>query len=141
MAWEFPSEKAVYEGQAYDKVTTSFLPPVDTQVLISFVCSLPTVFDYGKLFLKVSLTITGENCNDFESRQSSLSGSAFKLSGAKRTVLPAVWHTPETHFYIRMIVDYTLAGNLKMLYLMTGVSNHASTHPFGRRTFTHIIQR
>ncbi len=33
--------------------------------------------DYGKSFLKVALTITNDYCNNFESRQSSPSGSAF----------------------------------------------------------------
>ncbi len=54
--------------------------------------------DYGKLFLKVSLTMTGEYCTEFESRQSSMSGSAFKVPGAKRTMLLALWYAPETHF-------------------------------------------
>ncbi len=66
--------------------------------------------DYGKVFLKVSLTKTGEYCNDFESRQSSLWGSALKLSGAKRTILLAVWRAPEKHFYIQVImIPHSLA--------------------------------
>ncbi len=51
----------------------------DTAELIDRFCSLRGMskdwwkikvrIDYGKLFLKVSLTMTGEYCNDFESRQ------------------------------------------------------------------------
>ncbi len=63
--------------------------------------------DYGKSFLKVSLTITDDYCNNFESRQSSPLGSAFKLSGAKRTMLLAVCQAPETHLNLQEIVSLT----------------------------------
>ncbi len=62
--------------------------------------------DHCKSFLKVSLTITDEYCNSFES-VSSPSGSAFKLSDAERTMLLAVCHPPETHFILQEIVSLT----------------------------------
>ncbi len=64
-------------------------------------------FDYGKSFLKVSLTITDDYCNNFESRQSSPWGSAFKLSGAKRMMLLTVFQAPETHLNLQEIVSLT----------------------------------
>ncbi len=86
----------------------------------------------------MSISITNENCNGFESRQSFPSGSALKLSGAKRTILLVVCQSPETGFNlqemvsltkIKEIVDCTFTGDLKMLDLVTRIGTHASTLP------------
>ncbi len=94
--------------------------------------------DFAKSFPKISLSITDDYYNNFESRQSSTLVSALKLSGAKRALLLAVCPAPETHFNLQEIVslmkinemvDYTFAGDLNMLNLMTGVGSHASNKP------------
>ncbi len=94
--------------------------------------------DYGECFLTMSISITDDYCNGFESRQSFPSVPTLKLSGVKTTMLLVVCQAPETGFnlqemvsltMIKEIVDYTFAGDLKMLDLVTGIGTHASTLP------------
>ncbi len=91
--------------------------------------------NYGKSFLKVSPKTMVDEHNDFKLHQSSPSGSAFKFSGAKRMLLQA----PETHCNrqeivylakINEILDYIFTGGLEMSDRMTGISSHASAHPY-----------
>ncbi len=101
-------QKENHHGQLVPKTVIYCLDLTD---FIDRVCSLRGLnkavskikvrIDYGKLFLKVSLTISDDYYNNFESCLSSPSGSAFKLSGAKKTMLLAVGQAPETHFNLQ----------------------------------------
>ncbi len=91
--------------------------------------------NYGKSLLKVSAKKMVGYYNDFKLHQSSPSGCAFKFFGAKRMLLQA----PETHLNREEIVylgkineslDYIFTGGMEMPNLMTGISSHASTHPY-----------
>ncbi len=122
----------------YCLVTTEFIDRVcSLRGMNSERSTVKVGIDYGKSTLKVSLTITDDYYSGFESRQFSPSVSAFKLSGAKRTMLLAVCQVPETHFNLQEIVpltkinevvDCTFAGDLEMLNFITVVGSHANTH-------------
>ncbi len=118
---------------------------LDTAEFIDRVCSLRGMnkeeskvkagIKYVKTFLKVSPKTMIDYYNAFKLHQSSPSGSAFKFSGAKRMLLKA----PETHLNrqeilclakINEILDYIFTGGLEVPILMTGISSHASTHPY-----------
>ncbi len=95
--------------------------------------------NYGKSFLKGSPKTTVDYCNDFELHQSSLLGSPFKCSGAKRVLRPA----PETHLNrleivylenINEIVDCIFTNDLKMPNLMMALTQVLTRAP---TTFLH----
>ena len=87
--------------------------------------------DYGKSFLKMTLTI-----NDPASTNNRT--DPFKLGGGRKTVMVAVCQAAETSMNLKQLVElvhlqeylhYTFAGDLKVLNLVTGLECHSSLYP------------
>ncbi len=117
----------------------------DTAELIDRFCALRVInkdwskmkvrIDYGKVFLRVALTIPVNIAMTLKHVNHLCRALLFSYPAQKG------WCSLRfcMHQVIQVIVDYTFVGNLKTFYLMTGVRNHASTHSFVRNGYDYDL--